>query len=108
MSKNGLSALDDDFGLTANFNDFNKGFEVFAPSDDPFFSVEGDHIRATYIPNAVNIGGQQYFPANGGVVPAAASTPGSVIAVSANGFTINLLFDAAAMAAPASFRAGVQ
>ncbi|MGJ4947789.1 NF038122 family metalloprotease [Bradyrhizobium sp. HKCCYLS20291] len=33
---------------------------------------------------------------------------GSVTAVSAGGLTINLLFDAAAMAAPASFRAGIQ
>src|ERR1700686_4072496 len=34
---------------------------------------------------------------------------GSVLAVtSSGGFTINLIFDAAAMAAPASFRAGIQ
>lgn len=33
---------------------------------------------------------------------------GAVTAVSAGGLTINLLFDAAAMAAPASFRAGIQ
>ena len=36
--------------------------------------------------------------------------PGSVVAVTSRsgGFTINLIFDAAAMAAPASFRAGIQ
>ncbi|HZR76019.1 NF038122 family metalloprotease [Bradyrhizobium sp.] len=35
--------------------------------------------------------------------------PGSVVAeTSSSGFTINLIFDAAAMAAPASFRAGIQ
>ena len=35
--------------------------------------------------------------------------PGSVVAeTSGSGITINLLFDAAAMAAPASFRAGIQ
>src|SRR5205807_6649090 len=80
----------------------------FEPSDDPVFTVVGDHIRATYIPNAANIDGQQYFPANGGT-PVPAGTPGSTIAVvAASGFTINLLFDAAAMAAPASFRAGIQ
>src|ERR1700741_3054706 len=103
MAKNGLLALDDDFGLPANFGDFNKGFEVFEPSDDPFFTVQGDHIRATYIPNAVNIDGQQYFPAAGGTpTPVPAGTPGSTITVvAASGFTINLLFDAAAMAAPA-------
>ena len=36
--------------------------------------------------------------------------PGSIVAVTSpsGGFTINLIFDAAAMAAPASFRAGIQ
>ena len=34
--------------------------------------------------------------------------PGSAVAVTSGGITINLLFDAAAMAAPASFRAGIQ
>ena len=35
--------------------------------------------------------------------------PGSVVAVAAtSGFTINLIFDAAAMAAPASFRSGIE
>src|SRR6202048_653377 len=44
--------------------------------------------------------------------PAVSSTvsnsPGSVVAVTSGGITFNLLFDAAAMAAPASFRAGIQ
>jgi hypothetical protein len=35
-------------------------------------------------------------------------SPGSVVAETSGGLTINLLFDAAAMAAPASFRAGIQ
>jgi serralysin len=34
--------------------------------------------------------------------------PGSVVALTSGGITINLIFDAAAMAAPASFRAGIQ
>jgi serralysin len=34
--------------------------------------------------------------------------PGSIVAETSGGITINLLFDAAAMAAPASFRAGIQ
>jgi serralysin len=34
--------------------------------------------------------------------------PGSVVAVTSGGLTINLIFDAAAMAAPASFRSGIQ
>uniref|UniRef100_UPI002916EFD5 NF038122 family metalloprotease n=1 Tax=Bradyrhizobium sp. SZCCHNS1054 TaxID=3057301 RepID=UPI002916EFD5 len=36
------------------------------------------------------------------------SGPGSVVAETSGGLTINLIFDAAAMAAPASFRAGIQ
>ena len=38
----------------------------------------------------------------------AQSGPTSVVALTSGGITINLLFDAAAMAAPASFRAGIQ
>ena len=38
----------------------------------------------------------------------AQSGPTSVVAMTSGGITINLLFDAAAMAAPASFRAGIQ
>jgi serralysin len=38
----------------------------------------------------------------------AQSGPTSVLAMTSGGITINLLFDAAAMAAPASFRAGIQ
>src|SRR4051794_18670092 len=34
--------------------------------------------------------------------------PGSAVAVTSGGITINLIYDAAALAAPASFRAGVQ
>ncbi|KOY07121.1 hypothetical protein AF336_28730 [Bradyrhizobium diazoefficiens] len=34
--------------------------------------------------------------------------PGSVVAETSGGLTINLIFDAAAMAAPASFRAGIE
>src|SRR5260370_6832953 len=36
------------------------------------------------------------------------NSPESVVAVTSGGITINLLFDAAAMAAPASFRAAIQ
>src|SRR5216683_3477177 len=36
------------------------------------------------------------------------NSPDSLVAVTSGGITINLLFDAAAMAAPASFRAGIQ
>src|SRR5260370_14872056 len=36
------------------------------------------------------------------------NSPDAVVAVTSGGITINLLFDAAAMAAPASFRAAIQ
>src|SRR4051812_22745655 len=42
------------------------------------------------------------------VTSSSLTDPGSVVAVTSGGLTINLLFDAAAMAAPASFRAGIQ
>lgn len=38
----------------------------------------------------------------------AQGSPGSTVSMTTGGITINLLFDAAAMAAPASFRAGIQ
>ena len=34
--------------------------------------------------------------------------PGSVVAVTSGGITINVIYDTAALAAPASFRAGIQ
>src|SRR6266478_3013676 len=49
-----------------------------------------------------------YLTSAGAASTAGQSGPGSVTAVTSGGITINLLFDAAAMAAPASFRAGVQ
>jgi hypothetical protein len=70
--------------------------DLFAPSDDPFFTVVGNQIEGSYL------------PVNTGSGTAAGSGPGSVVAVTSGGITINLLFDAAAMAAPASFKAGIQ
>ena len=72
-----------------------------APSDDPFYTVAGDTIYGTYIPSDTSSSGGS----SGGSAPG--TGPGSVIAESSGGITINLLFDAAAMAAPASFRAGI-
>jgi hypothetical protein len=65
-------------------------------SDDPFYTVEGATIQGSYIPTT-----------SGGSTTDT-SVPGSVVAVTSGGITINLLFDAAAMAAPASFRSGIQ
>src|SRR5258705_2901410 len=48
------------------------------------------------------------FAANQGTAPTAGSNlAGSTVSVTTGGITINLLFDAAAMAAPANFRAGI-
>ncbi|HXL13531.1 MAG TPA: hypothetical protein VN941_06170, partial [Bradyrhizobium sp.] len=76
---------------------FGSAAKQFDPSDDPFFTVVGDRIEGSYFPV--------------GSTPASTATgtgPGSVIAVTTGGITINLLFDAAAMAAPQSFRDGIQ
>jgi Cadherin-like len=76
---------------------FGANSKLFDPSDDPFFTVVGDRIEASYL------------PANSTPAGTAAGTgPGSVVAVTTGGITINLLFDAAAMAAPQSFRDGIQ
>ena len=49
------------------------------------------------------------FAVQGSQTGGSQSSPGSVVAeTSAGGFTINLIFDAAAQAAPASFRTGIE
>jgi hypothetical protein len=65
-------------------------------SDDPFYTVEGTTIQGSYI------------PATSSGSTTDTSTPGSLVAVTSGGITVSLLFDAAAMAAPASFRSGIQ
>ncbi len=65
-------------------------------SDDPFYTVVGDSIQGSYIP--VGSSGS----ASGG------TTTGSVLSVTAGGIIINLVLDAAAQAAPASFKNGLQ
>jgi Cadherin-like/Cadherin domain/RTX calcium-binding nonapeptide repeat (4 copies) len=84
-------------------------------SDDDF-NVVGREILATFSPWASWLSdGNPFAPTPTTGLPAAAggsagglSDPGSVVAVTSGGITINLLFDAAALAAPASFRAGIQ
>jgi len=78
---------------------------AFSVSDDPTFSVSAASIYASFIPSAANVDGHLVF-ANGGTA-GSSSVAGSVVAVSSGGININLLFDSAAMAAPASFRAGI-
>lgn len=64
-------------------------------SDDPFYTVAGNSIQGSYIPAS-----------SGGTT--AGSTAGSVMSVTSGGIVINLILDAAAQAAPASFKNGLQ
>src|SRR4051812_24176128 len=84
------------------------------PSDDDFNVISGE-IFASFSPWASWLGdGNPFAPT---AMPSLATQdgsaatqgdPGSFVAVTSGGITINLIFDAAALAAPASFRAGVQ
>src|SRR3954467_9998474 len=83
-------------------------------SDDDFNVVSGE-IFASFSPWASWLGdGNPFAPT---AMPSLATQdgsaatqgdPGSMVAVTSGGITINLIFDAAALAAPASFRAGIQ
>ncbi|QPF93852.1 NF038122 family metalloprotease [Bradyrhizobium commune] len=64
-------------------------------SEDPIYTVVGTSIQGSYIP--ATSGGS-----SGG------SSSGSVMSVTSGGITINLILDAAAQAAPASFKNGLQ
>src|SRR5436190_4327140 len=48
------------------------------------------------------------FATGGGAFPSGLIGPAGAVAVTAGGITFNLLYDAAAMAAPAAFRAGIE
>jgi hypothetical protein len=89
-----------------------------APSEgeDEDFNVAGNEILATFSPWASWLSvGNPFAPAPTTGLPTVADgsadgqgSPDSVVAVTSGGITINLIFDTAAMAAPASFRAGIQ
>src|SRR2546429_9196045 len=74
-------------------------------SDDSDFSTSGDAIFASL---ALWLGDDSGSSQSGGGSTSGQNEPNSGVAVTSGGITINLLFDAAAMAAPASFRAGIQ
>jgi hypothetical protein len=86
------------------------------PSDDDDFNAVGGEIFATFSPWASWLSdGNPFAPTPTTGLPAVAGgsadgqgDPGSVVVVSSGGITINLIFDTAALAAPASFRAGIQ
>src|SRR3954469_23650179 len=85
--------------------------------DDGDFNIVGGEIFATFSPWASWLNDGNPFaplamPMLSAAVTGSASTtsidPGSAVAVTSGGITINLLYDAAALAAPASFRAGIE
>jgi Cadherin-like len=86
------------------------------PSDDEDFNVVGGEILATFSPWASWLStGDPFAPVPPPLLRGVAgestdgqTDPGSVVAVSSGGITFNLIFDTAAQAAPASFRAGIQ
>ncbi|HEV7411993.1 MAG TPA: NF038122 family metalloprotease [Bradyrhizobium sp.] len=84
--------------------------------DEEDFNAVGGEIFATFSPWASWMSsGDPFAPVPTASLPTAAdgsadgqTDPGSVVAVSSGGITFNLIFNAAAQAAPASFRAGIQ
>jgi hypothetical protein len=69
---------------------------VDAGSDDAIYTVTGNEIQGSYTSAA------------SGATTANASTPGAVISATSGGIKINLILDAAAQAAPDSFKNGLQ
>src|SRR4051812_20362874 len=87
-----------------------------ATIEDDDFNVVGGEIFATYSPWASWLNdGNPFAPTATKLLPTGADgsagtpgDPGSVVAVTSGGITINVIYDTAALAAPASFRAGIQ
>jgi Ca2+-binding RTX toxin-like protein len=78
--------------------------------DGDFFVSAGKHIYSDFAPWMAGMPGNPsgvLASVNKGSAGTASSS-GSTVAVTAGGITIDLLFDTAAMAAPASFRAGIE
>src|SRR6267154_2481236 len=96
--------------------------DLQAQPDDSIFSNFDNEIYASFIPSAASDAGNSLASTVLGLSPIPAfwnqgtsstftltqAAANSGVAVTTGGITINLLFDAAAMAAPASFRAGIQ
>jgi hypothetical protein len=78
-------------------------YDLFAPLDDPTFTVVGNSIRASFLPAGLNAASGTPSPTG-----SSGNASSSVITVSSGGITFNLILDAAAQAAPASFKSGIQ
>jgi hypothetical protein len=87
-----------------------------SPSEEDDFNVVGDEIFATFSAWASWLSdGNPFAPTPIVLLPAASDgssgtqgSPDSIMAVTSGGITINLIFDTAALAAPQSFRDGIQ
>src|ERR1700737_103826 len=82
------------------------------PSDG-FLNTAGAEVYTNFFPSpaadvSVEILAPPVLTSEAAASSSAQSGPTSLVALTSGGITINLLFDAAAMAAPASFRAGIQ
>src|SRR5260370_24239882 len=97
-------------------------FKFITDPQDPFdglFDTAWAQVYASYLPPALNSSGNLSTSAPLEILTpvltseavessSAQNGPTSLVALTSGGIIINLLFDAAAMAAPASFRAGIQ
>ncbi|QOZ44018.1 hypothetical protein XH89_11370 [Bradyrhizobium sp. CCBAU 53340] len=87
-------------GILDQFDSFEFASDVFGAAPLPWFGPWQGTMTHQDQPTAVQV--------NQGIAPAAgASTVGSATVVTTGGITFDLNFTAAAMAAPASFRAGI-
>src|SRR6266436_2403304 len=83
---------------------------------DSWLNTAWDQVDTHAMPSTANNGGgasalvppTPTLPSESVEAASAQSGPTTVLAETSGGITINLLFDAAAMAAPASFRAGIE
>jgi VCBS repeat-containing protein len=105
-----LSDQQDNFGGVGSFDDLNTNLAPFGPavSNSANTGTSSTPPRFDSTP-LVPAPPDESVQAMAAVSGSSSAGPGSVVAESSSsGFTINLVFDAAAMAAPVSFRAGVE
>jgi Ca2+-binding RTX toxin-like protein len=81
---------------------------AFSPSDDDTFDVVGQAIHASFLPADAGFGGSHSSVNHGTGSGSGATGSTSTVVVNSGGITFDLIFDAAAMAAPQSFRTGIE
>jgi Ca2+-binding RTX toxin-like protein len=81
---------------------------AFSPSDNDTFDVIGKAIHASFLPADAGFGGS-HSPVNHGTGSGSGTIgSSSTVVVNSSGITFDLIFDTAAMAAPQSFRTGIE